>query len=97
MLKAHEMLTRKELSFPIAPSCGYSGGSVVVDGMRHTVSAQTIRKVVAPTPWKLVAVESEDSMRRSRLAAEVLTMLEPRRRTRIPTRVRSRPTWRSRA
>jgi len=48
---------------------GYSVGPVVVDGIRHADAAQTMRMLVAPTPWKLVAVESEDATRRSRLAA----------------------------
>jgi len=47
----------------------YSGGSVVVDGIRHMDAAQTMRTLVAPTPWRLVAVESESAARLSRLAA----------------------------
>ena len=50
-------------------SAGYSGGSLVVDGIRHADAAQTMRKLLTPAPWKLVAVESEDATRRSRLAA----------------------------
>jgi dephospho-CoA kinase len=50
-------------------SAGYCSGSVVVDGIRHADAAQTMQKLVAPTPWELVSVESEDSIRRSRLAA----------------------------
>jgi hypothetical protein len=50
-------------------SAGYSSGPVVVDGIRHADAAQTMQKLVAPTVWKLVAVESEDATRRSRLAA----------------------------
>lgn len=53
----------------VLKSAGYSGGSVVVDGIRHADAVQTMRRLVAPTQWKLVAVESEDSIRRSRLAA----------------------------
>lgn len=50
-------------------SAGYSGGSVVVDGVRHPNAARTMQKLVAPTRWSLVAVESEEAARRSRLAA----------------------------
>lgn len=53
----------------VLASAGYSDGSVVVDGIRHSDAAKTIRKLVAPTAWKLVAVESDDSIRRSRMAA----------------------------
>lgn len=50
-------------------AAGYTDGSVVVDGIRHTDAAKTMRKLLAPTPWKLVAVESEEATRRSRLTA----------------------------
>lgn len=50
-------------------SAGFTTGSVVVDGIRHADAAQTMRRLVVPTPWKLVAVESEGTTRRSRLAA----------------------------
>lgn len=53
----------------VLSSAGFTGGSAVVDGIRHAEAAQTMRKLVAPTPWRLVAVESEDATRRSRLAA----------------------------
>jgi dephospho-CoA kinase len=50
-------------------NAGFTTGSVVVDGIRHADAAQTMRRLLAPTPWKLVAVESEEAIRRSRLAA----------------------------
>lgn len=53
-------------------SAEYSDGSVIVDGIRHADAAQTMRRLVAPIPWRLVAVESEDATRRSRLAARGL-------------------------
>lgn len=56
----------------VLSSAGYSGGSVVVDGIRHANAAQTMRKLVAPTPWQLVAVDSDDATRRSRLVARGL-------------------------
>jgi hypothetical protein len=48
---------------------GYAGGSVVVDGIRHPEAADTMRALVAPTPWRLVGVDSESDVRLSRLAA----------------------------
>jgi dephospho-CoA kinase len=45
------------------------GGSVVVDGIRHAQAADTMRALLAPTPWRLVAVDSENEVRLSRLAA----------------------------
>jgi adenylate kinase family enzyme len=50
-------------------SAGYSGGSVVVDGIRHSDAARGMRDIVAPVQWRLVAVESAEAARRSRLAA----------------------------
>lgn len=48
---------------------GYRDGTVVVDGIRHTQAADTMRALVAPRPWRLVAVSSENEVRLSRLAA----------------------------
>lgn len=53
----------------VLKSVGYTGGSVVVDGIRHLEAAQTMRAIVAPTPWRLVAVEVHESARTARLAA----------------------------
>jgi dephospho-CoA kinase len=48
---------------------GYTAGSVVVDGIRHAGAAKTMQTLLAPAQWKLVAVESEEATRRSRLTA----------------------------
>jgi dephospho-CoA kinase len=52
----------------VLKSTGFTAGSVVVDAIRHADAAETMRKLLAPTPWRLVAVESEEATRRSRLA-----------------------------
>jgi hypothetical protein len=48
---------------------GYGGGSLVVDGIRHAEAAGTMRALVAPMPWRSVAVDSENEVRLFRLAA----------------------------
>ena len=51
----------------VLSGAGYSGGAVVVDGIRHADAAKTMQMLVDPSPWRLVAVESDDETRRSRL------------------------------
>jgi len=46
----------------------YIGGPIVVDGIRHLEAAETMRVLVAPVQWRLVAVESADDVRLGRLA-----------------------------
>lgn len=53
----------------VLDQAGYADGSVVVDGLRHAQAAATMRALLAPTPWRLVAVDSENEVRLSRLAA----------------------------
>jgi hypothetical protein len=48
---------------------GYTAGPVVVDGIRHAQAADVMCALVAPTSWRLVAVDSEYEVRLSRLAA----------------------------
>lgn len=52
----------------VLASAGYSGGSVVVEGIRHPQASETTRALVAPIPWRLIAVDTEESARRARLA-----------------------------
>ena len=53
----------------VLDQAGYASGSVVVDGIRHAQAAETMRVLLAPTPWRLVAIDSENEVRLSRLAA----------------------------
>jgi len=46
----------------------YTGGPVVVDGIRHLDAITNLELLVAPLPFRLVAVEAQDSLRLERLA-----------------------------
>lgn len=62
----------EEFCRAVLRDAGYTGGSVVVDGIRHEEAARTMHRLVAPVPWRRVAVEAEDATRRARLAARGL-------------------------
>lgn len=46
----------------------YTGGSVVVDGVRHPAAADTLAAIVRPVPWRLIALNIDSALRSRRLA-----------------------------
>jgi cytidylate kinase len=46
---------------------GYAGGSVVVDGIRHREAVTTLAQIVAPLPFRLLAVYIDSERRDRRL------------------------------
>ncbi|MGH2597622.1 MAG: AAA family ATPase [Actinomycetota bacterium] len=51
----------------VLQSGGYSDGSVVVDGIRHVEAIDTMRRILAPLPWRLVAIDLDQEARSHRL------------------------------
>jgi dephospho-CoA kinase len=54
----------------------YDGGSVVVEGIRHIEAAQAMEKLLAPTRWRLIAVDAQESTRVARLPARGMGDIE---------------------
>jgi dephospho-CoA kinase len=51
----------------VLEDAGYSGGSIVVDGIRHLEAIEALKRAVDPVPWRLVAVNVEPGRRGQRL------------------------------
>jgi dephospho-CoA kinase len=54
----------------VLSSAGYSDGSVIVDGIRHLEAARTLRAILDPIPWYLIAVDTGQEARMTRLLAD---------------------------
>ena len=60
-------------------SGGYSDGSVVVDGIRHVEAIDTMRRILATLPWRLVAIDIDQEARSHRLQEGGIDMEDVRR------------------
>jgi len=63
----------------VLQSAGYSDGSVVVDGIRHTEAIDTMSRILDPLPWRLVAIDIDQGMRSKRLREGGIDMDDVRR------------------
>jgi dephospho-CoA kinase len=56
-----------EFCSSVLRDAGYSGGSLVVDGIRHVDAGNVLEEIVAPVPWRLVAIAVTPEIRSERL------------------------------
>jgi dephospho-CoA kinase len=60
----------------VLAEAGYSGGSVVIDGIRHSEALRTVRRIIRPTALHVVAVTTPDSERLKRLGNRGMSTAE---------------------